>query len=234
MTALLEGDQAGARTALNTMAALARGAGDRTTWDCYWAQRFWVALEWGDEDDRYRVLDYCRERAYRANDLAWRASLTLLLAGLSRTDEAVREFEATVTQFDTARPSGDTRIDVLTNLAEAAALLGDAQRARMLRTPLATTAEPIVVIEPAWICKGDIARYHGLLAATMGDWAAADEYFRGAVATHRHLGAAPLLARTLREWGQSLIGRDDALAHHCLDESAQLAGRLRLAALPRG
>ncbi|MDQ4096430.1 MAG: hypothetical protein M3144_00975, partial [Actinomycetota bacterium] len=203
-------------------------------WDCYWAQRYWVAVEWGDEDDRYRVLDYCRERAYRSNDVGWRGSLTLLLAALARTDEAVREFEATVTQFDATRPSGDTRIDVLTNLAEAAAVLGDPERARMLRAPLETATEPMVLIQPAWICKGDIARYHGLLAATMGDWAGADDSFRRAVGTHRHLGAAPLLARTLRQWGQSLIGRDDALAHHCLDESAQLAGRLQLAALPSG
>jgi hypothetical protein len=93
-------------------------------------------------------------------------------------------------------------------------------------------AEPVVLLSRSWVCKGAFARYQGLVAAAMRNWPLADQQLRLAVETHRQLGAGPLLARTLQEWGTTLIGRDDTLAHHCLGESATLATRLELVDVP--
>jgi hypothetical protein len=65
----------------------------------------------------------------------------------------------------------------------------------------------------------------------MGAWALADERFASAVELHRDLQAQPLLARTLREWGCSLIGRDNARARAYIRKSHELANRLGLAGL---
>jgi hypothetical protein len=232
MRALLDGRRTDARAALETVAALARNAGDAPAWDRYWTQRFWVGLEWGGVDEQYALLDHCRDRAYRVDDAAWRGALTLHLARLGRADEATREFDAAFAQLNRLQLDAETRLDVLTNLAEAAFRLEDVTRAGLVRPALTKTTEPLVLLRRAWVCKGAIARYQGLVAATTGNWAAVDEQLRLAVETHRQLGAGPLLARTLQEWGKTLIGRDDALAHHCLDESAALASRLELVVQP--
>jgi hypothetical protein len=232
MRSLLDGKRTEARAALETMAAVARNADDPATWDRYWTQRFWVGLEWGRVDEQYALLDHCRERAYRFNDLAWRGALTVLLARLGRADEAAREFDSAVAQFNRAQIDEETRLDVLTDLAEAAFRLDDAPRASLLRPALAVAAEPVVLLSRSWVCKGAFARYQGLVAAATRNWPLADQQLRLAVETHRQLGAGPLLARTLQEWGTTLIGRDDTLAHHCLGESATLATRLELVDVP--
>ena len=94
--------------------------------------RFRLLLEGGDEDERYRLLDECRERAYTHGDVRWRAALTLLLARLGRTDEARRELDATVADAD-ALPHDGTWLEIVTDLADAATILGDAERSRLVR-----------------------------------------------------------------------------------------------------
>jgi hypothetical protein len=85
------------------------------------------------------------------------------------------------------------------------------------------------------VCSSDlIARYHALLATTTGQWLESDKAFAAAVEAHRRAGAHPLLARTLREWGRSLSGRDNSRARDCLEESAHLATQLQLVELLPG
>jgi hypothetical protein len=229
MRALLDGRQEDARRGTDLVRALGQQAGDPGAEKRYWEQRFWVVLAWGDEDEQYELLDRCREWAYRYGDVGWRGRLALLVARMGRMDEAGRELDAGMSGLD-GGGEGAT-LDVVTNLAETAALLGDGRRASALERPLAAHPDAVVVHGPAWICKGSIARHQAHLAAAMGNWSRADERFGAAVDTNRRLGAQPLLARTLHEWGSTLTRRDDARARQLLDESLQLAGRLHLAGL---
>ena len=191
-------------------------------------QRFWIAVEWGGEDECYDLLDQCRSRAYTHDELAWRAALTLLLADLGRRDEAVRELDASTAECE-ALPRDATWVDMVTDLAEAAFLLGDADRARRLHGWLARVPDQLVVVGPGDVCKGSLSRYRAGLAGTLGAWAEADEGFRVAVDVHRALGARPLLVRTLHQWARTLAGRDELLARRSLQESEELAEELGLA-----
>ena len=90
-------------------------------------------------------------------------------------------------------------IDVATNLVEAAAWMGDADRAaaagRLLRVPVGR----LVVVGEAVVCKGSVDRYVALAHAAAGRWGEAAACFRSAEEAHRALGAELLLARTLRQ-----------------------------------
>ena len=198
MRALLDGRQDAARTGVEELRRLAQKTDDPQAWCTYWTQRFWAAFQWGPEDERYDVLHHCRDRAYRFDDLPWWGNLALLLAAMGKTDEAARAFDDAL-HMVAAAPQDAVRIDVVTNLIEAAALLGDPGRVvaagRHLRGPVGR----LVVVADGAVCKGSVDRYRGLSCAALGQWAEAGECFRSAEATHRSLGAGPLVARTVEQ-----------------------------------
>jgi tetratricopeptide (TPR) repeat protein len=230
MRALLDGRRDDARVALDELGTLAQSAKDAEPSDRYWLQRLAYLLDWGDGEEHYEVLDHCRERAYRYGDVPWRARLTLLLAHMGRADEAGHDLEATLEHIDGA-PHDRAWLDIVTNLAQAAAMVGDFSRAGVLHKFLTRRPEKVVVVGGGWWCKGSPARFRALLAAGLGKWKDCDNDFAAAAELHRALGARPLLARTLDEWGRSLNGRDDIRARSCLQEAAQLASELDLPAL---
>jgi tetratricopeptide (TPR) repeat protein len=197
MRALLDGRRDAVRMGLDSLARLAQ-EGVVAALDRAWVLRFWVALEWGTQDERFDALDHCRERAYRFDELAWWGNLTLLLAVMGKQDEAVRAFDQALPRAGSA-PLGPDRLDAVTNLIEAAALLGDAGRVAAAGRHLRTETGRLVVVGAGVACKGSVDRYLGLLHAAVGQGHQAAEYFRNAEATHRALGAAPLLARTLHQ-----------------------------------
>ncbi|MDQ6909528.1 MAG: hypothetical protein M3Z84_01890, partial [Actinomycetota bacterium] len=196
----------------------------------YWGQRFWVVLDWGNEAERYELLDQCRQRAYGHDDVSWRSALTLLCARLGRTDEAAREFDATAARLGNARQPGEPADDfgIVTNLAEAAALLGDALRASVVQPRLAGTSLPIVFDSHMCVIRGAVARHQGLTAASRQQWPESDRAFQLAVDAHRNMGALPLVARTLYEWALALAGRADPRAWDYLTGSAALARGLHM------
>ena len=198
MRALLEGRQDAARSGIEELRRLAQRTDDAEAWDRYWVQRFWSVFEWGTVEDRYDVLDHCRDRAYRFDDLPWSGNLTLLLAATGKEDEARRAFDAT--QDLVARASTDGGLlDVVTNLVEAAALMGDAGRVAAAARMLRWREGRLVVVGAAAVCKGSVDRYLGLAHLALGDSVRAGECFRRAEATHRAIGAGPMLARTLQQ-----------------------------------
>ncbi|MDQ6725874.1 MAG: hypothetical protein M3066_06890, partial [Actinomycetota bacterium] len=198
MRALLDGQRPAVAAGLAAMLDLARASGEACTWDRYWTQRWWAALEWGDENERYEVLDHCRTRAYRHGDLAWWGRLTLSLAGLGRTEEAVRAFDEAHRLLAGSAPS-DVRLDVLSDLVEGAAVLGDASRIVLAHRSVDWPEGRLVVVGPAVLCKGSVDRYRGLGLAAAGRWPEAGDCFRAAAEVHRALGAGPLLDRTHRQ-----------------------------------
>ncbi|HEX2043917.1 MAG TPA: hypothetical protein VHF24_14895 [Acidimicrobiales bacterium] len=225
--ALFEGRVDDARAGLADALRRRRQDGDPEAEARLFAQRFWLVLEWGDEDEQYGLLDECRRRAYTHGEVVWRGALTVLLAHLGRRDEAVRDLEATVAECEALAPTA-CWLDVVTNLAEAAFLLGDVERARTLHKWLANLPDQLVVVGPGDVCKGSLRRFQAHVAAVVGASADADEGFRSAADAHRALGARPLLARTLHQWGRSLAGRDDLLARRCLQEAEDLTDELGL------
>jgi hypothetical protein len=227
MRALLDGRAGDARARLDEVLRPGRRAEDPTAASRHLAQRFWVVLEWGDEDEQYDLLEDCRSRAYTHGEPGWRGALTLLLAHLGRRDEAARELEATVAECE-GRTADAMWLDIVSDLAEAAFLLGDGERAKTLHKWLAELPEQLVVVGPGDVCKGSLSRFQANAAAVVGAWPQADERFRVAADTHRAIGARPLLARTLHQWGRSLAGRDDLLARRCLQEGEELAEELGL------
>jgi len=197
MRALLDGRRDGVSIGIDALARLAQD-GNREALDRAWTLRFYAALECGAVDERYDILDHCRDRAYRFDDLQWWGHLTLLLAVLGKQDEAVRAYDQAL-PLAAGAPRDGVRLDVVTNLIEAAALLVDAGRVSLAGRQLRTETGRLVVVGDAVVCKGSVDRYLGLIHAAVGQWGDAAEYFRSAEAAHRSIGAEPLLARTLQQ-----------------------------------
>lgn len=222
MRALLDGRPAEARAGADRVLALGREAGDPRAWSTYLTVRYRLVLEWGTEDEHDELLDQCREQAYWHDDLSWRGALTLLLARLGKADEAARELDVTLGRGRAATPAAGVWLDVTTDLVEAAAVLGDERRAAAAVRAAPWPGAGLVVAGRALVCKGSVARYRALAAATAGAWAESDRHFAAAAETHRRLGAPLLLARALDEWAATLDGRDDSRAAALRRERAEL------------
>lgn len=228
MRALLDAREDAARAGIEELNALDPEGRDPESQERLWAQRLAVALTWGSEDERFDVLDHCRRRAYTQGDVAWRGRLTVVLAVLGRTDEAARDFDATIASVANGS-GGEAWLDLVTDLAEAASVLGDAARSRLAAQHLARAGTgPVVVVGRAWVCKGSVDFYRALAAAAAGRVDDADRCFRSAAEAHRHLGADALVARTLRGWATSLTGRDPQRSVQLLRQGTELAHRLGL------
>ena len=193
MRALLRGDR---DTAAAGIAKLHQHSGAE---DRYWVQRFWAAVEWGSQEERSDVLDHCRNRAYRFDDLDWWGNLTLLLAAMGKDDEARRAFDEAHALLAAGRAEDATSLDVVTNLVEAAALLGDAGRVAAAGRSLRCHEDRLVVVGPGLVCKGSVERYRALVHAATGRSDKAQDCFRRAEALHRAIGTGPLLRRTLAQ-----------------------------------
>jgi len=227
MRALLDGRQDVARSKNSAMQALALESGDREAMHRYWLQRLWLVVTWGTDEERDELAEHCRDRAYRADDLQWTAALAVVLAQMGKRGEAGEVFEDAFGRL--GRAEEGIQLDVATNLVEAAALLRDAFLGARLHYTLAWTPDRLVTIGDGWTCKGAVERYRALGAAAAGLFTEADADFSRAVARHRALGARPLLAQTLHQWGTTLAGRDDDKAADCLREAGALARQIQLA-----
>ncbi|MGI8810002.1 MAG: hypothetical protein ACR2KK_19590, partial [Acidimicrobiales bacterium] len=204
MRALLDGRQDAARTGLDELRGLAERTNDAEAWSRYWIQRFWAAFEWGGEEERYDLLDHCRDRAYRFDDLHWWGNLALLLAAMGKHEEAARAFDDAL-RLAAPVSDGAVRLDVLTNLIETGALLGEPGRVAEAARHLRVVVGRLVVVGEGVVCKGSVDRYLGLAHAALGRWGDAGECFRSAEATHRLIGAQPLLVRTVQQASGALV-----------------------------
>ena len=204
MRSLLLGHRGPAAAGIEKLRELARTSQAREPWERYWIQRFWAAFEWGSHDERLDVLEHCRERAYRFDELHWWANLTLMLAATGMHEEAFSAFDETQ-RFVSRVPKDLVWLDELTNLIEAAALLGDPDRLSACHRALRWPDGRVVVVGNAVVCKGSVDRYKALGYAALGKWKHADRYFLRAETLHLEIGAGPLLARTRQQAGGSLV-----------------------------
>lgn len=192
MRGLLVGDRS------TVAAGIAKLRQDSGAEDRCWAQRFWAAVAWGKDEERYDVLDHCRTRAYRFDDVQWWGNLTLLLAVMGKQDEALRAFDEASAGLPGAAKH-PAWLDVVTNLIEAASVLGDRGRVAAAGRSLRWPEDRLVVVGPGVVCKGSVERYRALVHVANGRWDQAADCFRRAESIHRAIGAGPLLQRTLQQ-----------------------------------
>ncbi|MEA2283324.1 MAG: hypothetical protein QOK21_3931, partial [Solirubrobacteraceae bacterium] len=95
-------------------------------------------------------------------------------------------------------------------LAEACAVLEDAEAAAWLRPLLAPFATRQPVLDRGWACWGSLGRHLGRLAAVLEDWDAADEAFALALARSRATGAAGWAAHVAGDHAAMLARRGRA------------------------
>jgi hypothetical protein len=97
----------------------------------------------------------------------------------------------------------------LSLLAETCALLGSTPVAAVLHELLAPHASVVAADTPEGI-SGSVARYLGLLAATLGRRNEAIAYFQDATAANERMIFRPWLAHTQLDYARALLARNEA------------------------
>jgi DNA-binding CsgD family transcriptional regulator/tetratricopeptide (TPR) repeat protein len=160
----------------------------------------------------------------------WRPGMVAVLVELGMESEARHELAVIAAEgIEGYRPS--LWLAALTYLTDAAAALDDRRMAAIVYPELLPFAGTNVMIGHLVACQGAADRYLGMLAATLGDAAAAERHFEAAMELNRNMGAPTWLAHTACEYGRFLYGRDRPRAASLLAEATAIADRCGLDAL---
>jgi DNA-binding CsgD family transcriptional regulator len=161
----------------------------------------------------------------------WRPGLVSVLVELGMHAEARRELERVRADgLDTFRES--LWLASLTYLTDACTALGDEATAALVYPELEPLTGAHVMIGHLVACYGAADRYLGMLAATLGEWARAEDHFRRATELNRRTGMLTWLSHTLYQHGRARLARGDAAgAGPLLAEAAALAEAGSLQAL---
>ena len=148
----------------------------------------------------------------------FRCVLAHLLARTGQRADAARELRELAAAGCAALPVDQEWLFAMSCLAEAAAVLEDAEAAGGLYELLAPWADLNVVDQCEGI-RGAVARYLGLLAAATGRSAAAQHHFEAALEMNERMGARPWLARTQEDYAR-LVQTDDRARAGALSAAA--------------
>jgi tetratricopeptide (TPR) repeat protein len=161
----------------------------------------------------------------------WRCALAFLCCQTGELDEARTEFERLALHDFRDLPQDGNWLVAITLLAEVCAVLGDAPRAERLAELLEPHAGRVIVVAQGASCRGAVAYYLGLLAATSGRSDEALAHFGDALATHDRLGARAYAIKTRVAWARCLLSHrgDDLLARRLLVQAREAAAELGLA-----
>jgi class 3 adenylate cyclase len=140
----------------------------------------------------------------------WRAVLACLYAEIGRDADARREFDAVVGGGLAHLPEDPVWMPTMAMLSQACASLGDTQRAVELYDHLLPYTGRTVIVGAGVACRGAVAEYLGLLAATMGRWIEATLHFESAIEMNTRMNARPRVATTQVGYAQMLLARGDA------------------------
>ena len=132
--------------------------------------------------------------------------LACLHARLGRPREAKRAVDDLARDRFSALPFDQEWLYGMSLLAETSALLGDADSAVVLYGLLAPWAS-FNAVDVAEGMRGSVARYLGMLAATMESWDDAELQFEEALAMNEQMGASPWLAHTRHDYAGMLLAR---------------------------
>lgn len=163
----------------------------------------------------------------------WQPGLVAVLAELGMEREARHELaKLTAAGIEDFRPS--LWLATLVYLTDASSALGDERMATLLYPELEPFAGTNVMIGHLVACYGSADRYLGMLAATLGEAALAEQHFERALALNREMEARTWLAHTAYEYGRFLRGRGagaGARADALLGEAETLAEGIGMAGL---
>jgi len=163
--------------------------------------KVWLALRLRlqiDRGDVAPVLDPLLEQA-AAFPWVWSAALAVVTAQLGRREEAAGHLADAVADGYERVPQDLSRAYILAHLAEAAALLEDADVARTVGGLLLPWAGQAVVLGSGAVYLGSGAHYIGIALRTAGDVDGAVEMLRVAVSANERAGASGLAERSRRE-----------------------------------
>jgi class 3 adenylate cyclase/tetratricopeptide (TPR) repeat protein len=231
MRAILHGDFAAAERLSEQALHAPGGVDNEVVTGVYGMQMFTIRREQGRLAEVAPLVK--RFAADKSRD-AWRPGLALIAADLGFTQAAQRTFgEIAADGF--ALPVDAKRNITLCYLAEVSARLGDADRAERLYDLLRPYQDIAVVVPIATVCCGANARYLGMLASALGDWATAEAHFEAALEMDERMRAWPWLAHTKHEFALMLRERggpgDEDRADVLLVAALASAERFGMAAL---
>ena len=138
---------------------------------------------------------------------AWRCALASIDAQMGNLDAAREEFERIASRGFGNLPFDAQRIIALALVADAAAVLGDAERAAELYDMLAPYDGLNLVAGRAASCYGPVAGVLGRLARTMGRADEAEERYETAIAMCERMGEKPFKAFYRYELAALLLER---------------------------
>jgi DNA-binding CsgD family transcriptional regulator len=183
---------------------LGRQTGNENTAMIRVAQLLYLRREQGRIGEMAAPLaDYARRLPMAST---FHCALAFIACEEGRTAEA-SDLVETLTTDDLARLGRTFRLLNLTFLAETCATLGDSRHAAALYRSLLPYAAQHVLGSSAGPYLGSVARYLGLLAATLRRWEAAARHFESALDAHARVGASPWLARARHDYARLLLTR---------------------------
>jgi hypothetical protein len=138
----------------------------------------------------------------------WQAGVVTAWTERGRTAEARAVFETLAARDFEDLPWNNLRLVSLAHLAEACCAFGDARRARLLYDLFLPFDGWYVVVGGGIACYGPVARYLGMLAATMRDWERAERHLTEALVASERVGARPIAALVRRAHAAMLGARD--------------------------
>jgi hypothetical protein len=161
--------------------------------------------------------------------VGWRAALARIYCELGREAEARRELERLDERGFAQLPRYNGWLNMMALLSEVCAHLGDARRAGALYD-LLLPFERRNVVTAQCVFDGPTSRYLGILAATSGNWDAAERHYELARVTATRQHARPFLALIAVDQARMLVARDRpgdaAHATVLLTEARELAEQL--------
>jgi DNA-binding SARP family transcriptional activator len=162
------------------------------------------------EQGRVKEVEELVRRAAADNPTypIWRCVLADMLLALGSTAEARAELEALASDGFSAIPFDEEWAVSLCFLAEAAARIGDDERAESLYRLLLHHADKVTLSYPE-ISLGPISRFLGILASTTCRYDDAAHHFEAALSMNERIGARPWLAHTQDDYAHMLLVRDE-------------------------
>jgi DNA-binding CsgD family transcriptional regulator len=128
----------------------------------------------------------------------------------NQQDQARADFETLMTAEFMRVPFDMEWYGIIARLTEAAAFLGDRQRAALLSDWLRPYAGRIMVGSSLGMCHGPVTLYLGQLATVQENWTVASTYFHDALAMGERLGLRPFTARALLGLAEISVKRNAA------------------------
>ena len=215
MRALWVGNLAdGERAAMEAMATAWRMPGVQSLEEnaglSFGGQVFLVRREMGGGEELLPVLRHMIDRFPETAIV--RCVLMMVLFDADQRPEARRHFEELAAQDFALIPRDSARSGLVALLAEASVLLGDRPRAEMLYALLLPYASQNASMGSTE-CVGAVARYLGLLAASLGRSSDARVHFEGALVMNARMGARSRLAHTQHDFALTLLAIGNESEH---------------------